>query len=77
MKIQKVVWLGKNDEKGEQMENEEFRKIQFIGSGEKVEKLENQKCREKRKVLMLVVRRVSSYKQRQDEKILSFVIGSE
>ena len=61
MKIQKVVWLGKNDEKGEQLENEEFRKIYFIGSGEKVEKLENQECREK-KVLMLVVRRVSSYK---------------
>ena len=29
MKIQKVVWLGKNDEKGEQLENEEFRKKIF------------------------------------------------
>ena len=55
------MWLGKNVEKGEQLENEEFRKQYFIGSGEKVEKLENQECREK-KVLMLVVRRVSSYK---------------
>ena len=47
MKKQKVVWFGKNVEKGEQLENEEFRKQYFIGSGEKVEKLENQKCREK------------------------------
>ena len=76
MKKQKVVWLGKNVEKGEQLENEEFRKQYFIGCGQKVEKLENQECREK-KVLMLVVRRVSSYKQRQDEKISNFVIGSE
>ena len=50
MKIQKVVWLGKNVEKGEQLENEEFRKQYFIGSGEKVEKLENQECREKKGV---------------------------
>ena len=25
MKIYKVVWLGQNDEKGEQLENQEFR----------------------------------------------------
>ena len=30
MKIQKVVWLGKNDEKDEQLENEEFRKKNIL-----------------------------------------------
>ena len=61
MKIYKVLPLGQNDEKGEQLENEEVRNFFFIGTGEKVEKLEDQECREKN-VLMLVVRRVSSYK---------------
>ena len=50
MKKQKVVWLGKDVEKGEQLENEEFRKQYFIGCGQKVVKLENQECREKKGV---------------------------
>ena len=37
MKIYKVVPLGQNDEKGEQLENKEFRKKCFIFGGEKGE----------------------------------------
>ena len=39
MKIYKVVPLGKNDEKGEQLENQEFRKKCIIFGGEKGEQL--------------------------------------
>ena len=35
MKIFKVVPLGQNDEKGEQLENQDFRKKYFIFGGEK------------------------------------------
>ena len=56
MKIYKVVPLGQNDEKGEQLENEKFRE---------------------KKLLLLLVRRVSSHKLRQNEKILGFLVGSE
>ena len=33
----KVLGLGQNDEKGEQVENQEFRKVCFIVGGEKGE----------------------------------------
>ena len=55
MKIYKVVPLGQNDEKEEQLKNQEFRE----------------------KKLLLVVRRVSSHKLRQNEKILGFLVRSE
>ena len=37
MKIYKVVPLGQNDEKGEQLENQEFREKKIIVGGEKGE----------------------------------------
>ena len=40
MKIFKVVPLGQNDEMGEQLENQEFRKVCFIVGGEKGEQLQ-------------------------------------
>ena len=40
MKIYKVVLLSQNDEKGEQLENQDFRKIGFIFGGEKGQQLE-------------------------------------